>query len=160
MAIRYVGRFATTRARLAAYLQRKITERGWAGEGAPPVEALVERMAAAGYVDDRAFAAARTASLARRGYGARRQADALRAAGVTREDAAALRDAEEDAEGAALAAARAFARRKRLGPWGGPADPDKARRQLAAMLRAGHDFAVARLVLGGSALDCDDEVAD
>ncbi|HYZ48955.1 MAG TPA: RecX family transcriptional regulator, partial [Sphingomonas sp.] len=31
-ALRYVERYATTRARLADYLSRKLRERGWAGE--------------------------------------------------------------------------------------------------------------------------------
>ncbi|HEU0135589.1 MAG TPA: RecX family transcriptional regulator, partial [Allosphingosinicella sp.] len=49
----YAGRYATTRAKLAAYLRRKLKERGWSGEGEPPVERLVERFASLGYVDDR-----------------------------------------------------------------------------------------------------------
>ncbi len=63
----YAGRYATTRAKLAAYLGRKLGERGWAGTSPPPVEQLVERFAAAGYIDDAAFASARAASLQRRG---------------------------------------------------------------------------------------------
>ncbi|HVJ00769.1 MAG TPA: RecX family transcriptional regulator, partial [Sphingomonas sp.] len=43
LALRYVERFATTRARLAAYLDRKIRERGWAGEGSPDTVALAQR---------------------------------------------------------------------------------------------------------------------
>src|SRR4051794_6922110 len=44
-AIAYVGRYATTRARLAAYLQRKLTERGWAGAAPPSIDELVTRLA-------------------------------------------------------------------------------------------------------------------
>src|SRR3546814_652087 len=58
LALRYVERFATTRAKLAAYLARKIRERGWAGARVEPAE-VASRMAALGYVDDRAFAEAR-----------------------------------------------------------------------------------------------------
>ena len=83
-ALFYAGRYATTRAKLAAYLLRKVRERGWSEPGPPPIEALVERMAALGYVDDRAFANARAGALTRRGYGLRRVGQALRAAGLVR----------------------------------------------------------------------------
>ena len=54
-ALSYAGRYATTRARLTAYLSRKVRDRGWDGNGEAPVERLVEKMAELGYVDDRAF---------------------------------------------------------------------------------------------------------
>ncbi len=77
LALLYAGRYATTRARLAGYLKRKLSERGWAGEKEAPVAALVERLAGLGYVDDRAFAASRAAALGRRGYGERGVRQAL-----------------------------------------------------------------------------------
>ncbi|MGZ8346149.1 MAG: regulatory protein RecX [Allosphingosinicella sp.] len=141
-ALNYAGRYATSRARLAAYLDRKLRERGWAGPGAPPVARLVERMAALGYVDDRAFAAARAASLGRRGYGERRVAEALRAAGIEEPDAGAAREAAR--EGAWSAALR-FAERRRIGPFAS-AEPSREAREkaLAALLRAGHPADLAR----------------
>ena len=45
-----------------------------------------------GYVDDKGFASARTASLLRRGYGERRVRDALRGAGIAEEDSAEARE--------------------------------------------------------------------
>ena len=147
----YAGRYATTRAKLAAYLRRKLDERGWNGDSAPPVEPLVERFASLGYVDDRAFAAARSASLLRRGYGERRVREALRGAGIAEEDSA---EARALAEEEALAAAHRFARRRRLGPYG-EAPPDRAAREkaAAAMLRAGHRLELVRHVLGTSPAD-------
>ncbi|MBO9624576.1 MAG: RecX family transcriptional regulator [Sphingomonas sp.] len=145
LALRYVERFATTRARLAAYLERKIRERGWAGEAAPETAALAERMAELGYVDDRAFAEARAGAMARRGLGARRVSEALRHAGVDGEDAAAL---APDVEARAGASALAFARRKRIGPYArDPADRPLREKQLAAMLRAGHPIGLARAIV-------------
>ena len=38
LALRYVERFATTRAKLRAYLDRKLRERGWAEAGVPTAE--------------------------------------------------------------------------------------------------------------------------
>jgi regulatory protein len=148
LALHYLGRYATTRAKLRDYLRRKLAERGWAGEEPAPVEAVVARCAALGYVDDAAFAAARGAGLSRRGYGARRIADALRAAGVEGEDAAPARAA---AESEALDAALRFARRRRIGPFAATlADRDDRRRALAAMLRAGHDLEIARRIVAAA----------
>lgn len=144
----YAGRYATTRAKLAAYLRRKLKERGWSGDGEPPVERLVERFAGLGYVDDRAFAASRTSSLLRRGYGERRVADALRSAGIGEEDAAPARAQAEDE---ALEAALRFARRRHLGPFA-ERILDRAERQkaAAAMIRAGHRMDLVWKVLGSS----------
>jgi len=145
IALFYAGRYATTRAKLEAYLRRKLKERGWEGAGEPPVGRLTERFAELGYVDDRAFAAARAASLGRRGYGERRVVQALHAAGVGEADsAAALERTREEA----LAAALRFAQKRRLGPFAAQApDRDTRRKAAAAMLRAGHGFDVVRRIL-------------
>jgi regulatory protein len=150
----YAGRYATTRSKLAAYLRRKLQERGWSGSGEPPVERLVERFAGLGYVDDRGFASARAASLLRRGYGERRVREALRGAGVAEEDSA---EARASAEDEALAAAHRFARRRRIGPYAATA-PDRPARDkaAAAMLRAGHRMETVRQVLGTAPDDLPD----
>jgi len=145
LALTYVGRYATTRARLADYLRRKVRERGWDDAGAPPVEAIIARIAELKYVDDAAFADARGAALARRGYGERRVAQALAFAGVDEVDSAPARAAVKEN---ALEAALIFARRKRIGPFAkGEIGPDQRRKALAAMLRAGHDLSVSRRIV-------------
>jgi len=145
LALDYVARYATTRAKVRTYLGRKLAERGWAGEAPPPIDGIVARLADLGFVDDRAFAAARSASLGRRGYGAHRISAALRAAGIAADDAApALEDAAEDA----WSAAEAFAKRRKIGPFSlKPADPEQRRKALAAMLRAGHPLPLARIFI-------------
>jgi regulatory protein len=142
LGLAYAGRYATTRAKLAAYLARKVRERGWDGPGEPPIGSLIERFAALGYVDDRAFAEARAGALLRRGYGERRVEQALRAAGVGEEDGDPARVQARDG---AWAAALRFAERRRLGPWAAET-PDRAGREraLGAMIRAGHAMALAR----------------
>ncbi len=153
LALRYVGRYATSEAKLRRYLGRKLFERGWGGETPPPVDAIVARLAELGYVDDRLFAEARGRSLSGRGFGARRIGADLGAAGIARDLAA-----EVAATGDALAAAVAFARRRRFGPFD-PHDPDPAkdperrRKQFAAMMRAGHGVAEVRRVLAGDLED-------
>ena len=144
----YAGRYATTRAKLADYLRRKLRERGWSGPGAPPVDALVERFARLGYVDDAAFARAKTGSLLRRGYGERRVAQALKAAGIAAEDIA---PARAEAESGAMEAALRFARRRRIGPYAeAPLDREARHKAAGAMLRAGHSLDIVRRLLDAS----------
>ncbi|MCJ2178804.1 regulatory protein RecX [Novosphingobium album (ex Hu et al. 2023)] len=144
LALAYVARFATTQARLHGYLQRKIRERGWDGEGQPPVEALVSRYAELGYVDDAAWARMKAGSLLRRGYGVRRVGEALGQAGIEEGLRAETRPGERDQRRAALV----LARRRRFGPFA-IESPDRAARekQLAAMLRAGHSLDIARRIV-------------
>ncbi|WP_374594404.1 regulatory protein RecX [Sphingosinicella sp.] len=143
LALRYVERFATSEGRLAAYLSRKVRERGWAGERAADIEAIVQHFAALRYVDDRTFGEARARGLERRGFGARRIGQDLRAAGLAEDLRGEITDAI-DARGAAMA----YARRKRFGPFAREA-PDRAvrQKQFAAMLRAGHDARIAAEIL-------------
>ena len=155
LALAYVGRFATTRAKLAAYLGRKLRERGWSGQRSPDLEGLVERFAASGYVNDSAYAVAKSRSLSARGYGAGRLRQSLRAAGVEESDAAAARKL---AESEAFEAALRFARRRRIGPFAA-AKVDRSGREkaIAAMIRAGHSFELARTIVD---LDPGAELAD
>lgn len=143
MAAGYAARYATTRQKLARYLAAKVRARGWADNGEPPVAAMVERMVAAGAVDDRAWGEAKTGSLSRRGYGAGRVRGALAAGGLEtdmRNELAGGVDAE--------AAAEAYARRRRLGRFAaGERTPEEARRDMGAMQRAGHGWAVAKAAL-------------
>jgi len=155
LALAYVGRFSTTRAKLRSYLARKLRERGWAGEREPDLERLAERFAERGYIDDSAYALAKSQSLAGRGYGKRRLVEKLRAAGVGNDDSEAAR---EHADSEALSAALRFAERRRLGPFATTPlhDPRDRERALAAMVRAGHSFAIAREIVAlapGSEID-------
>lgn len=141
-ALAYAARYATTRAKLRSYLARKVRERGWGDPHAPDFEALAERLAALGYVDDRGFASARAATLGRRGYGEHRVGAALRAAGIGDEDGA---EALDQARGGAWAAALRYAERRKLGPFALTNGDRPAREKaLAAMLRAGHPATLAR----------------
>lgn len=141
LALAYVARFATSAAKLEAYLRRKLRERGWAEEREADPRALVERYVGLGYVDDAAFARARSGGLLRRGYGQRRIDQTLGAAGISSDIREETRASEAEARHAALA----MARKRRFGPFGHEA-PDRQRRekQLAAMLRAGHALDSAR----------------
>ena len=145
LALAYVGRFATTRAKLAVYLRRKLAEKGWDAPRPPEIEPLVERLAQLGYIDDAAFALAKARSLGQRGYGERRVDLALRQAGVDDSDGAPAKAVASDG---ATAAAIRYAQRRRLGPFATePADRKQRDRALSAMIRAGHNFDLARRLI-------------
>jgi regulatory protein len=148
LALAYVGRYATTRAKLASYLGRKLRERGWADSETPEaqaVDAIIVTMVANHFVDDRVYADMKAQGMTRRGYGPRRVQIALSAAGIEAQDMGdALEAARQDQESAALA----FAKRRRIGPFSRAAPDQKQREKaFAAMLRAGHDYAIARRIL-------------
>jgi regulatory protein len=139
-----VGKYATTRAKLCAYLSRKLRERGWSEETEPDLDALANRFTELGYVDDAAYALAKARSLGARGYGKRRIAQKLSIDGVDEEDGTAARAL---AHSASLEAALIFARRRRIGPFA-PSSPDRSQREkwIAAMVRAGHDYGLSRAI--------------
>ena len=173
LALHYAARFATTAARVEAYLTRKIRERGLAEDADGrtidiDIRALVARLVELGYVDDDAYARMRARDLGGRGYGARRVEETLRHAGVGE----GLRQAHAPGEGASRRAAALMAKKRRLGPYGtgraDESDPLKLRKAhekaVAAMLRAGHQYDHVRVVLAArSSADVEEwigEVAD
>ena len=144
LALRYVGRFATTRAKLRAYLSRKVRERGWAEPREPDLAAIANRFCALGYVDDAAYGLAKSQALTSRGYGKRRVRQKLQLAGISEEDGMAAHD---HADAQAVESALRFAERRRIGPFAAAvADPKQRQRAIAAMIRAGHSFALARTI--------------
>jgi regulatory protein len=145
LALTYVGRFATTRAKLGAYLARKIRERGWEGDRPAEVESVVERLVRLGYVDDAQYALSKARSLTSRGYGPGRVTQSLHAAGIGEEDGEAARALAGDES---VEAALRYARRRRIGPFAAEAlDLKDRERALAAMIRAGHGFGIAKAIL-------------
>jgi regulatory protein len=154
LALRYVARYATSSAKLRDYLARKLREREWQGDDQPDIDALVGYCVDKGFVDDALYAAQKASDLARRGYGARRVDAMLYMSGIADDDALEARSLTEAAK---WKAALLFARRKRIGPFSrsehgkGPdkdnGDRSVRDRQIAGMLRAGHDMHVACTVI-------------
>lgn len=155
-ALSYLGRYATTAAHLRQVLRRRVRRRGADQPEAaadPLIDALVARYRETGLLDDAAYAAGRARRGMAQGRSLRRIAAGLAAKGVGASDAAAaigaLRDGAADPD---LAAACAFSRRRRLGPFRtAPAQPE---RELAAFARAGFDRRTAEAVLA-----CTDEAS-
>lgn len=163
MALAYVARFATSAGKLTAYLNRKLRERGWDGEegpdvAGPDVAGIVNRFVALGYVDDATFARAKAGGLLRRGYGERRVDQALTAAGIAEDERHNARGSERERRQAALI----MVRKRRFGPFGREGLPDPAQRekQIAALLRAGHPLASARVLINAATITDAENWAD
>jgi len=153
-ALHYLGRYASSAGNLRRVLlhrsrRRLGEEREAMSAVAPLVDALVTRYRESGLVDDAAYAAGQARARLRRGQSLRAIRAGLAAKGVGAEDAAAAFEAlREEGGDPDLAAACAFARRRRLGPFRrGPRDDEDRGKSLAAFARAGFARAAAEAVL-------------
>jgi regulatory protein len=154
-ALAHLARYAATRAGLVRVLDRRVDR--WARAAGPEaaagvvgalretVRAVVAQLAAAGAVDDVAFAASRATSLARAGRSRRAIAAHLAARGVAGEQARAALPDDPDAE---LAAALMLARRRRIGPFRSADRPADPKRELGMLARAGFAQDTAARALG------------
>jgi regulatory protein len=134
---------------------------GEAAEGAALVEAELARLEAAGLLDDARYAADKVRALRRRGASAAKVRATLGAKGLASDDIAEALDAAAGDGDPELRAAVTFARRNRLGPWrrdGG--DPERRRKELGRLGRAGFPFSVARRVVEAEDADALEAEAD
>lgn len=147
-ALHYLGRYASSAENLRRVLMRRV--RRHSPESAPQasslIDALVARYRGSGLLDDAAYAAGRVQSLHRRGGSEQAIRARLAAKGVAASDVAdavsVLHAAAQDPD---LAAACAFARRRRLGPYRRAAANHA--RELGSFARAGFSRRVAEAVL-------------
>jgi regulatory protein len=154
-ALAYLERFSSSAENLRRVLMRKV-ERSCRHHDEDPsafaglVGEVVERCARNGLVDDRRYAEGRIASLRRRGGSTRAIAARLGRKGVERDviEAALAAEGTDDE-----AAAQAFARRRRLGPYRTGDRAAYREKDLAALARAGFAYATARAVVDGTAED-------
>lgn len=171
VALAHLSRFAATEVALRRVLERRIDR--WAraaeAEGQPrettaaaaataraAAAEVAQSLVAAGAVDDAAFAESRARRLARAGRSRRAIAAHLAAKGVAAETAAASIPNDEDAE---LAAALAYCRRRRIGPFAREAaDVDARRKALAALARGGFSQPVARRALAMDPTEAEDRL--
>jgi regulatory protein len=162
VALTYLARYAATEASLRRMLERRIdrwarlaqdaeTERdtiaAQVDAAKQAARSIVARLAAAGAVNDAAFAESKVRSLTRAGRSRRAIGAHLAAKGVSAEaQRTALSANAADAE---LAAALVLARRRRIGPFRGGEPPEAAgrRRELAIFARAGFSQSVAARAL-------------
>lgn len=153
-ALHYLERYTTARAHLRRLLLRKVERSARAHDtdpaaGAAAVEALLDELTRMGLLDDAEYAASRARILHRRGLSTRGIRAALAAKGLDAEIAHdAIAGLEETVADPDLAAAAAYARRRRLGVYRPRETRGAAReRDLAALGRRGFSYDVALRVI-------------
>ena len=153
VALHYLQRYAATRANLRRVLTNRIRratkDKPELGPAALAlVEPLLDRYTAAGLLNDKLYAEAKTASLRRRGASARGIANKLAQKGV---DAKTIRVTVVSDQASELEAARELCRRKKLGVHRtrADADPQRPRKDMAVLARAGFRYDVIVAALRG-----------
>lgn len=155
-ALDYLGRYASSAENLRRVLRRRAlrearragTDPDWSAVS-PVIDEVLARLARAGLIDDNGYAALRAETLHRRGEPARRIRARLSAKGVAADaiDGALGTIKERDPDADFRAACR-FVQRRKLGPFRPTSDRRAQRtRDLAALGRAGFDYATARRAL-------------
>ena len=156
-ALDYLARYAASTARLRQVIKRRIQRSAKANELDPQplldeLERVIAMLTRTGLLNDAAFAEGRVRSLNRRGGSRRQIAAKLAAAGVAQAMTAhALAGLDEEQPEAEFAAALAYAKRRRLGAYRTPVDssPERRRKDLMSMARAGFALDLARRALAG-----------
>ncbi|MFQ5773994.1 MAG: RecX family transcriptional regulator [Kiloniellaceae bacterium] len=153
-ALHYLERYAGSAAHLRRLLLFKVARSAQAhgtdsAAGAAEVEALIAEFLRNGLLDDARYAEARARALHRRGASARAIRAALAVKGISRAlTARALERLREEEAEPELAAALAYARRRRLGPYRSRATrADMRARDLATLGRQGFGYELARRVI-------------
>jgi regulatory protein len=168
-ALGYLARYAATEAALRRVLERRVDRwarraqaeggdadivAGQASEARRVAREVVVRLAAAGAVNDAAFAESRARSLIRAGRSRLAVAAHLAAKGVAPDVARSVLAGDGGDE---LAAALMLTRRRRIGPFRAGAPPDQAgrRRELAILARAGFPQSIAGQALAMASEDAE-----
>ena len=157
-ALHYLGRYAASTGRLRQVFLRRIRNSAKVHDFEPEplleeLERVIAMLTRTGVLNDTSFAEGRVRSLSRRGGSRRQIAGKLAVAGVARETATeALAGLEEEIPDAEFAAAIAYAKRRRLGAYRSSPDvtPERRRKDLMAMARAGFSLDLARRALAGA----------
>jgi regulatory protein len=148
-ALHYLERYASSAENLRRVLTAKARRRIGPGatldaEAGTAIGAVVQKLVAGGFIDDRSFADSKVSSLSRRGTSTRTMRRKLRLKGVGADVADAALAAHDPDE---LALARRHLQRKRLGPWRTRPDPAARDKDLASLCRAGFPYGVAAAAL-------------
>lgn len=164
-ALRYLARYAASEASLRRTLDNRLRraamfhddfaqdKAAWASLHAA-IEDIVAKHKKSGVLNDAAFAETKVNSLRRAGKSAYVIKQKLGLKGVAKAviDKALLQNNDgADPREVEIKAARALAKRKRLGPFrAGASPPEQQRKDLAALARAGFPLDIAREVLNSS----------
>ncbi len=148
-ALHYLARYATSAEGLRTVLRRRLLRAERAGielnrpELELTIDAIIQKLQQQGILNDQLFAEMRVASLRRAGQSSYTIKQKLRAKGIGPDMLEGHLDADDDAE-----AAIKLCQKKRFGAWRTHANtPERIKKELAALLRAGFSFSAAKAAL-------------
>lgn len=155
----YLGRYASSTANFRRVMKRKIDRSARhheqdAEQFYPLLEEIISRYQSSGLLNDAQYSFAKVRSLRARGTSERMIHAKLSQKGLSSDEIAAAIEQhakEEDADHkdeTERAAAEKYARKRRLGPYRIPPDPDRYDKDMAAMARAGFSFDMVKTILG------------
>ncbi len=155
MALAYVNRFDCTATKLKRHLAERVKKQGGDENAQAWIDELVERYLGSGVLNDTRFAKNLASQLTTRGKSSRMISQKLAMRGVPSDVAQELMTTRrQDEPNAELDAARAFAKKRKLG-W--HRDPEKRaefrQKDLAALARQGFSFDTAKKALGAESDD-------
>lgn len=167
-ALHHLERYASSSENLRRVLARRVWKAARLAEddnavdeqqAAAWIDAVVEKLQRSGLLDDRAYAQGRVVSLRRQGESARGIAMKLGAKGVPRETIETALELDEP-ENDDVAAAVAYARRRRLGPWRKSDEREERRdRDMAALARKGYRLELCRRVIEACDIAAAEDIA-
>lgn len=159
-ALRYLDRYSASAAHLRRLmtikLEASVRQHGTPrAEGQAAIEGVIAELTDKGLLDDAGYALGRTRTLHRRGASAQAIRARLLAKGLGGDAIeGALRALSDEAGDPELAAAIAYARRRRLGPFRAAAERDGRRaRDLAALDRQGFAYELALRVIDAADIE-------
>jgi regulatory protein len=156
---RYLNRYAPTVRRFRRVMMRRVRKAGGDIEtGEALLDAEVQRRIENGDLDDGRYARNWVEHLHRRGLSAPAIRNKLAGKGLPREEISAAFEAVLGSlPDPAMQSAIAYAKRRRLGPFRAPEKREERRKKdLAAMVRAGHGYQNSRRVISGEATEIED----
>ncbi len=159
-ALAYLARFSSSSANLRQVLTRKVM-RATAHHGDDPtpllakIETVIARYLESGILNDALYAETQVRNLRRRGGSTRIIAQRLAAKGI---DSDLVSETLAESATDNRAAAIAFARRRRLGPFRSGDRAEFRQRDLAALGRAGFEYKVAASVIDAADVEALDDL--
>ena len=155
-ALHYLGRYASTSARLETVLRKFAARKLDTAEPAmleSGIKEVIESCIRLGYIDDAAFIRSHFRQGLRSGHSQKRILLKLAQRGISRDQAlSVLQDSDEEIvpdEHAELAAALIYARKKAVGPYSKhqPDSPGDRQKHMGRLARNGFSFDIARQVM-------------
>lgn len=162
----YLERYASSSENFRRVMQRKIFRSAKhheqnAEDFYPLLDEIIERYKSSGLLNDDLYCFSRVRSLYERGHSQRMIYTKLMQKGLTRDQITTAiaeyieREGYNDQKECEYKAAEKYARKRRLGPYRIPPQPERYEKDIAAMARAGFSYSVTKSVLQ-QVLDQDD----